>query len=111
MKVFIRDHTNEVIAAKNAAVEAALEEIGMLCEGYAKVHLESNPRRIDTGNLRNSITHKMKGNNAVVVGSPVEYAKYVEYGTSKMAPNDYIRSSVRDHLQEYKAVLEEKLGK
>lgn len=111
MKVFIRDHTNEVIAAKNAAVEAALEEIGMLCEGYAKVHLESNPRRIDTGNLRNSITHKMKGNNAVVVGSPVEYARYVEYGTSKMAPNNFIRSSVVDHLQEYKAVLEEKLGK
>lgn len=111
MKVFIRDHTNEVIAAKNAAVEAALEEIGMLCEGYAKVHLESNPRRIDTGNLRNSITHKMKGNNAVIVGSPVEYAKYVEYGTSKMAPNNFIRSSVGDHLQEYKAVLEEKLGK
>lgn len=75
------DHTAEVIAAKNAAVERALEMIGIKVENYAK---ELCP--VDTGNLRNSITHQVDGEGAtatVTIGAGAEYAPYVELGTGK----------------------------
>ena len=43
------------------AIEVALEACGIKAEGYAKLELENSPRRIDTGLLRNSITHAVDG--------------------------------------------------
>lgn len=111
MKVKISDHSREVKVAKDMAVRAALEEIGMLAEGYAKIHLEQAPRRIDTGRLRNSITHRLRGDDAVEIGTAVEYGKYVEFGTSKMQANPFLRSAANEHMPEYRAVVKEHLRK
>lgn len=63
-----------------------LESIGLHLEGEAKDELENSPRRVDTGNLRNSITHVVDtGENAVYIGTDVEYALYVHEGTGKFA--------------------------
>jgi phage gpG-like protein len=39
---------------------------------------------VDTGRLRQSITHRIEGSTGIV-GTNVEYAPYVEYGTGKHA--------------------------
>ena len=39
---------------------------------------------VDTGQLRQSITHRIEGTTGIV-GTNVEYAPYVEYGTGKHA--------------------------
>lgn len=63
-----------------------LESIGLHLEGEAKDELENSPRRVDTGNLRNSITHVVDTvENAVYIGTDVEYALYVHEGTGKFA--------------------------
>ena len=42
---------------------------------------------MDTGNLRNSITHRVdEGEPASYIGSDTEYAAYVELGTGKYYP-------------------------
>lgn len=41
--------------------KAALEAVGLQAEGDAKLELENKPRRVDTGLLRNSITHAVSG--------------------------------------------------
>ena len=67
------DNTELVVSEINAAVLRALEQIGMAAEGYAK---DLCP--VDTGNLRNSITHVVdEGGGAVYIGSNTEYAPYV----------------------------------
>lgn len=71
------DHTAEVIAAKDAAVARALEMIGGQVEKYAKALCP-----VDTGALRNSITHQVD-DSTVAIGSQMEYAPYVELGTGK----------------------------
>ena len=48
--------------------ETALEAVGVLVEGEAIVRTP-----VDTGNLKNSITHKVDG-NMVIIGTNVEYA-------------------------------------
>lgn len=82
----------------------ALEVIGGTAEGYAK---QLCP--VDTGNLRNSITHQMRCENTVAVGTNVHYAPYVELGTSKMRAQPYLRPAVENHRAEYEAIANQEL--
>ena len=67
MRVDIYDHSAEVLATLQEAAERALEKCGLVAEGYAKRLV-----RVDTGNLRNSITHQVdEGESAVYIGSNV----------------------------------------
>ena len=57
----IEDHSSECIEALRQKVPVILEDIGLNIEGEAKDALEMEPIRIDTGLLRNSITHAVSG--------------------------------------------------
>lgn len=72
MKVTIQDHSQDCINTKNAAIQKALEMIGLQAEGYAKLKCP-----VDTGRLRNSITHVQENERTEIIGSAVEYAAYV----------------------------------
>lgn len=65
----------------DSAILRALERCGQQAEGYAK-----DLAPVDTGDLRNSIGHKVDtSEKAVYIGTNVEYAPYVELGTGKFA--------------------------
>lgn len=73
MNVDIQDHSAEVSAEIKAALPRGLEKIGLVGEGYAKKLCP-----VDTGNLRNSITHVVdEGGDAVYIGTNSEYGAYV----------------------------------
>jgi HK97 gp10 family phage protein len=59
-----------------------------------------------TGRLRDSITYSVD-DNTVYLGSDVEYAPYVEFGTYKQKPQPFMGPAMQDHLDEYKAILED----
>lgn len=82
----IKSNLPKVRQATEQAIERALDICGGLAESHAKDNLTTFPR-VDTGNLRNSITYKthMEGDNEVIIGTAVHYAPYVEYGTGKFA--------------------------
>lgn len=80
----VNDHSKQLIEHKDELIEIALEIIGTKMADYAAMNLERNPRRVDTGRLKNSLTHQVDG-NTVYVGTNVEYAQYVEYGTGRYA--------------------------
>ena len=72
MKGFvIVDNTPEINEKVEAALEAAFEVVGLKMESYAKGYL-TQKGAIDTGNLRNSATHKSNKTSAYV-GTNVEY--------------------------------------
>lgn len=104
--VEIRENNTEQIAnAINQAVAAALEEIGLAAEGFAK---RETP--VDTGRLRNSITHAIDmGEEAVYIGTNVEYAPYVELGTHGREGVGFLRHAAEDHGSFYRGILEKHL--
>lgn len=96
-------HADAAKEALTAALAQALEEIGFAAEGYAKLACP-----VDTGRLRNSISHAVDG-KAAVIGTNVEYAPYVELGTSRMSAQPYLRPAVLEHIDEYKQIAERRL--
>lgn len=77
--VVFNDYSADVLNEFHDAVLRALERCGEQAEGYAK-----DLAPVDTGNLRNSISHKVDdGESAVYIGSNASYAPYVELGTGK----------------------------
>lgn len=100
------DNTEEASRGIQRAIDRALEEIGLAAEGYAK---RACP--VSTGNLRNSITHAVDaGEKAVYIGTNVEYAPYVELGTSKQEAQPFLRPAATEHGDQYRQVLESALG-
>lgn len=93
-----------------ASVERALEQIGLMAERHAKEAL-TNQGAVDTGRLRNSVTHQVISEDSVAVGTNVEYAPYIELGTSKMGARPYIRPAIEDYMNEYKQIIENELKK
>lgn len=80
-------------------IARALEAIGLTAEGYAKAECP-----VDTGRLRNSISHAID-DNAAYIGTNVEYAPYIELGTSRMKSRPYLRPAATEHSDEYKEIV------
>ena len=88
-------------------VKVAFEIIGGDAETNAK-HLCP----VDTGNLRNSITHKVAADGmSVTIGSNVHYAPYVELGHrnarggKKVPAQPYLRPAIEHYMEDYRETL------
>ena len=122
----ITDNSGEILRALEEKKKAALEGVGIQAEGFAK---RSTP--VDTGRLRNSITHAVRGDD-VYIGSNVEYAVWIELGsgiyasdgkgrkspwsyqdrngkwhrTKGMKPHHMLKKAASEHNEEYKSIIE-----
>lgn len=92
------DNSRQVIAEMNARKRIALLAIGAAAEGHAKALTP-----VDTGRLRNSISH-MADNDAAYIGTNVEYAPYVEYGTHRQKAHHMLKKAATEHGDEYKRI-------
>lgn len=131
MNVEFIDNSAMVLEEFEAACLRALERCGMQAEGYAQ---DLTP--VDTGNLRDRISHKVDDREkAVYIGTNVEYAAYVELGTGKYAeggrkdpwvyqdsegkwhytdgqkPQPYLKPAVANHTQTYRNIIQDELNK
>lgn len=113
----------------NSAILRALERCGQQAEGYAK-----DLAPVDTGNLRNSIGHKVDASGkAAYIGTNSEYGPYVELGTGIHAKGGrqtpwvykdeegnwhhtrgqkaqpFLKPAVADHKQTYRNIIEDEL--
>lgn len=79
------DKSKEVKGHLRKTNETAMLSVLLMIEAQAK-----GLARVDTGEMRDKIDHKIKANGSNVtgqVGSPNEHAIYNEYGTGEFAEN------------------------
>lgn len=98
-----KDNTKEVLSAMEKAIERGLEAIGLKSEGHAK---KNTP--VDTGRLRNSISHAVE-DKAAYIGTNVEYAPYVELGARGRAGVHMLQRAATEHTDEYKRLMEDSM--
>lgn len=67
------------------------------------------PKSVDTGNFANSISVNKLQKNEYEVFTPVEYAKYLEYGTSKIDPRMHFRNSLARNQDRILSILKQSL--
>lgn len=125
---------------KNAAAEAierALEAIGLEAEANAK-RIATEKGVVDTGLLRNSITHAIGGQSAAIssykadrgdgkgsysgvaperkvptvyIGSNVSYSIWQENGSRGNPGRPFLKPAIEDFKNDYKQILKEELEK
>lgn len=84
----IQDNTKGVLSEVDRLIKAKLSIAALMVERTAK---QTCPVR--TGTLKRSITHKVEKRSAAI-GSNVEYAPFLELGTSKMSPRPFLRPAL-----------------
>lgn len=103
MSYTYKDNTKEVLSALERAKKRGLEAIGLSAEGYAK---KETP--VDTGRLRNSISHATD-DEAAYIGTNVEYAPYVELGARGRDGKHMLKRAATEHTDEYKRLMEDSM--
>ena len=105
MQIEFTDNSKEVSEDIKAALLRGLETCGLVAEGYAK-----KLAPVDTGNLRNSITHDVDDvEPAAYIGTNVEYAPYQELGTIHMKAQPFLKPAVADHANTYREIIEDEM--
>ena len=116
IEVTLTSNKDEILEALGEQLGQAMIAIGMTAESNAKQEItkavydtpESKSGYVRTGRLRNSISYAVDTDeSAVYIGSNVEYAPYVELGTSKMMARPFLKPAVENYAREYKDLLEQ----
>lgn len=101
LKVTISQNNVSVIQeAIRRTVATALEEIGLVAEGAAKRLCP-----VDTGRLRNSITHAFVKEDEIAIGSNVEYSLYVHEGTSRRGGTPFLTQAVQNNAGRFATIM------
>ena len=102
ISVDMKSHKDEFESELKEKINLVLDAMGGAGEGYAVQTVA-----VDTGRLRSSITHAIvEEENAVYIGTNVEYGKYVELGTVKMGARPFLKPAATEHTEEYKELAE-----
>lgn len=90
------DNTKKSVLQLKKELADKLELCGIYVEGKAIEEI-TNLDAIETGRLKNSITHETDRNKlSVSIGTNVEYAPYVEFGLGKgnRTPKPFMRNAL-----------------
>ena len=97
---------DKVIASVENAKRGGLEAASLIVEADATLRAP-----VDTGNLRSSITHRVVSDEEAHIGTNVEYAPYVEQGTSKMAAQPFLRPALDNNKSRIEKMIGDVVGK
>lgn len=86
----LENRIQNLISSSDKVTEDIAKELGAIVHTSAR-----NSVPVDTGDLKKSITLDVQGKSATV-GTPLHYAPYVEYGTSRQSPQPYMRPAARE---------------
>lgn len=137
MEVTLKSYVSDVKVALGKALDRTLESIGLQMEGNVKLELNKlvydtppTDSYVRTGRLHGSITYATSGShssgeppalaedyrihgspeeNTVYVGTNLEYAPYVNFGTSKMVARPFMQNAIQNYIDQYQEIAQTEL--
>lgn len=103
MAVKITWKMDEFLTELDRNIDIKLEKAGQMLENYSKVNCP-----VKTGALQASIRHETDyADKTTYVGSDLDYSVWVEAGTRKMAPRNYLKDALFDHISDLEHLFSE----
>lgn len=98
------DRERVLFNSPTSGVVMNLRARALATQTASKQRLRADPRRIDTGNLLNSIQIREYARGGGIVeriGTDVEYALYVHNGTRRMRANPFLKDGLRIAMRRF----------
>lgn len=94
-------------------IDKALKLIGLFVQGEVKQSIagrRAEKTSVDTGRFLNSVDFQV-ANDDVVIFSKLDYSKYLEYGTTRIAPRKHFRNSRDRNMPKVKQIMNNEIKK
>jgi len=107
---FLKNTSKETFDKANKAIIKA----GFFIEGEVKQSIagrKAEPRSVDTGRFINSVKNVQNKPLTSTIATNVEYAKHLEYGTSRMRARKHFRNTAARNEKKVKNFVETEIKK
>ena len=101
----IEDNSGRVKSEANKKVKMILTAIGEKAKAIW-IQIITQKGIVDTGRFRGSVANEVK-EKAVIIGSDVEYAPFLELGTSRMRARPSLKPAILNHKETYKKLADQ----
>lgn len=105
---FLKDTNKEIFDKANQAVVKA----GFFIEGEVKQSIagqRAEPKSVDTGRFLNSVKTTQNAPLTASIETNIPYAKFLEYGTTKMEPRHHFTNTVQRNEINVKEFVEKEI--
>lgn len=96
-----KSNKKKVLSQIKQSKENALEQVGKFVKDKAAAKAP-----VDTGALKDSYLYE-KGEDEVAIGSKIEYAGYVELGTSRQYAQPHLTPAFEENITEISLLVKE----
>ena len=113
VNVKVISHIDEVVKEVGGRCTIALDAVGQTAEADVKILVpvgtpeSTGIKGYVGGRLRSSISHEVR-DKEVVIGTNVEYAKYVEYRDElnhRTGQAHYLRDGLQNNISKYESII------
>ena len=107
---YLKDKNSDVVKA----IENALKQSGFFIKAEVVESIaghRAEPVSVDTGRFKNSIVTTFPSNFSAEIISTVGYAKFLEYGTSRMLPRKHFKNTADRNKIKIKEYIEKEIKK
>lgn len=97
----VQDKLNKASSDIKTGISNSMNQLGLFLQGEIKESIagrRAEPKSVDTGRFLNSV-NSTTSENSVAISSDVEYAKFLEYGTSKISARRHFSNTLARNNQ------------
>lgn len=96
------------------AADNGIKQVGFFIESEIKESISGHRAElesVDTGRFKNSVIATFPKRFVAVVDTDVEYAKFLEYGTTKLLPRSHFKNTIIRNETKAKEFIDEEIKK